>query len=154
MKNTVLTTLLAASLALSTLSFAQTGTTIQHASPVVAPTYLGLGYAQGTLQVLTSNTEADNLSLKVQAITFKNAQQPAGFEAVHTNTTLSEVVSYYWDALSELGFTGSVQKESRRAVTYSFEKGESRLAAVFTQDEGEVLADLSWLGTELAATTN
>lgn len=154
MKTTVLTTLLAASLALSTLSFAQTGTTTQHASPVAAPTYLGLGYAQGMLQVLTSNTEADNLSPKVQSLVHEDGLLPAGFEAVHINTTLSEVVSYYWNTLSKLGFTLSVKAASGDSVSYSFANGASRLAATFTEDNGSVLADLSWIGAELAATAN
>lgn len=137
---------------LGAVGFAQTETAIRHASPIAAPTYLGLGYVQGALQVSTSTTEAAYLSPKVQAIAFKDGQLPAGFKAVHTNTTLSEVASYYWNALSELGFTTSVDSASRRVTSYRFENGDSRLLAVFTQDEGNVIADLSWIGTELAAT--
>ena len=151
MKTNIVNVLLTASIALTSLGFAQT---LQHDSPVAAPTYLGLGYVQGTLQVSTSNTDAISLSPKVQTIAFKEGQLSTGFEALHADTTLSEVVSYYWDTLSELGFTGSVQEESRRVVTYSFSNGNDVLEAVFTQDEGEVLADFSWTGTELASTGN
>lgn len=152
MKISILTLLLSVSMTLGTVGFAQTETAIRHASPVVAPTYLGLSYVQGVLRVSTSNTDADYLSPKVQTITYKEGQQPAGFQALHTDTTLSEVVSYYWKALSELGFTTSVDAGSRRVTSYRFENGDSRLLAVFTQDEGNVVADLSWIGTELAAT--
>ena len=156
MKKSILNLLLAASMALTAISFAQSADpspTPQHASPVAAPTYLGLGYNKGILQVSTSTTEADTLSPKVQTIAFKDGQLPAGFEALHTNTGFTEVVSYYWGALTRLGFTGSVDSESRRVVSYSFSNGNSRLMAVFTQDEGNVVADLSWIGTELAATS-
>lgn len=142
--------LLAASITMGAVGFAQIETPIQHASPVVAPTYLGFGYVRGALQVSTSNTEADHLSPKVQAIAYKDGQQPAGFRALHADTTLSEVTSYYWDALSELGFTSSMEAGSRRITSYRFENGDSRLLAVFTQNEGNIVADLSWIGTELA----
>ncbi len=152
MKTSILSILFAASMTLGALSFAQTETAIRHASPVAAPTYLGLSYVQGTLQVSINSTEAANVSPKVQTIAFKSGQQPAGFRALHADTTLSEVTSYYWDALSELGFTSSMNAGSRRVTSYRFENGDSRLLAVFTQDQGNVVADLSWIGTELAAT--
>ena len=152
MKKIILNALLAASMTLGAISFAQTETAIQHASPVVAPTYLGIGYVRGALQISTSDTEADYLSPKVQTITYKEGQQPDGFQALHADTTLSEVVSYYWDALSELGFSSSMDAGSRRVTSYRFENGYSRLVAVFTQNGGNVVADLSWIGTELAAT--
>lgn len=152
MKKSILNTLLAASMTLSAVGLAQTGTATGHASPVVAPTYLGLGYVQGTLQVSTSSSSAADLSPLVQAITFKDGQQPAGFKALHADTTLSEVVDYYWTTLSELGFTNAMDAASRRVVSYRFENGDSRLLAVFTQNEGDVVADLSWIGTELATT--
>ncbi len=157
MKKSILSILLTSAMTLAAVSFAQTDAAtpnLQHASPVAAPTYLGLGYDKGTLQVSTSLTRADALSPKVQTIAFKNDQLPAGFKAVHANTTLSEVVSYYWDALSELGFTGSVDAESRRVVSYSFSNGNSRLLAVFTQRDGSVAADLSWTSAELVAAAN
>jgi hypothetical protein len=157
MKKSILSILLTASMTLAAVSFAQTDAatpTLQHASPVAAPTYLGLGYDKGILQVSTSTTQADALSPKVQTIAFKNDQLPAGFEALHTNTGLTEVVGYYWDALSKLGFTGSVDSESRRVVSYRFSNGNGRLMAVFTQNEKGVLADLSWTSAELVATAN
>jgi hypothetical protein len=67
---------------------------------------------------------------------------------------LSEVVDYYWNALSALGFTSSMDAASRRVVSYRFENGDSRLLAVFTQNGGNVVADLSWIGTELTAAAN
>ena len=152
MNKRIVNLLRAASMTLGIVGFAQTETAIRHASPIAAPTYLGLGYVQGALQVSTSNTEAAYLSPKVQTNTYKEGQQPAGFRAVHADTTLSEVASYYWNALSRLGFTTSVDSGSRRVTSYRFENGGSRLLAVFTQDEGNVVADLSWIGTELAAT--
>jgi len=151
MKTSIMNVLLTAGIALTSLGFAQT---LEHDSPVAAPTYLGLDYVQGTLQVSTSGTDAIGFSPKVQTIAFKEGQLNTGFEALHADTTLSEVVSYYWDALSELGFTGAVQEGSRRVVTYSFGNGNNVLEAVFTQDEGEVLVDVSWTGTELASTGN
>ena len=155
MNKRIVNLLLAASMTVGAVSFAQTDAatpTLQHASPVAAPTYLGLNYAQGILQVSTSTTEADALSPKVQTIAFKEGQLPAGFEAVHANTGFTEVVSYYWGALTRLGFTGSVDSESRRVVSYSFSNGNSRLKAVFTQSEKGVLADLSWTSPELVST--
>ncbi len=154
MKTSILNILFAASMSLTTIGFAQSAiaTPSLHASPVAAPTYLGLGYVQGALRVLTSSTSAANLSPEAQTIALKDGQRPAGFKALHPNTTLSEVVSYYWDALSELGFTTSVDSGSRRVTSYRFENGDSRLLAVFTQDRGNVVADLSWIGAELAAT--
>lgn len=154
MKKIILNTLLTASMTLGAISLAQTEAAIQHTSPVAAPTYLGLGYVNGALQVSTSITEADHLSPKVQTIAFKNGQLPAGFKALHTNTGLTEVVGYYWSTLRELGFTGSVDEESRRVVGYSFKNGNSRLKAVFTQNERGVLANLSWTSAELVATAN
>lgn len=157
MKKSILNSLLAATMTLTTVSFAQTDaatSTLQHTSPVAAPTYLSLDYTQGILQVATSTSEADTLSPKVQTIAFKDGQLPAGFEALHANTGFTEVVSYYWDALTRLGFTGSVDTESRRVVSYSFSNGNSRLKAVFTQNEKGVLADLSWTSAELVATSN
>lgn len=152
MNKSILNFLLTAGMTLGAVSFAQTGTAI-HASPVAAPAYLGLGYVQGTLRVSTSSTSAASLSPEAQTITYKEGQRPAGFEALHANTTLSEVVSYYWGALSGLGFTSSIEAGSRRVTSYRFEKGDSRLLAVFTQDEGNVVADLSWIGAELVATS-
>lgn len=155
MKKSILSTLLTASMTLAAVSSAQTDAAtpnLQHASPVAAPTYLGLDYAQGILQVSTSTTQAEVLSPLVQTIAFKNDQLPAGFEARHTNTGFTEVVSYYWDALTKLGFTGSVDTESRRVVSYSFSNGNSRLKAVFTQNGKGVLADLSWTSAELVST--
>jgi len=153
MKKSILNALLAASMTLGAVSFARTETTIRPASPVSAPTYLGLGYVQGTLQVSTSSTTAAHLSPLAQTFAFKSGQQPTGFRALHADTTLSEVVSYYWDALSELGFTSSMDAGSRRVARYRFENGDSRLLAVFTQDGGNVVADLSWTGAELVATS-
>jgi hypothetical protein len=157
MKKSILSILLTSAVTLAAVSFAQTDAatpTLQHASPVAAPTYLGLKYAQGILQVSTSTTEADALSPKVQTIAFKEGQLPAGFEALHTNTGFTEVVGYYWGALTRLGFTGSVDSESRQVVSYSFSNGNSRLKAVFTQSEKGVLADLSWTSPELESTAN
>ena len=157
MKKGIFTVLVAASMTIAAVSFAQIDAatqTLQHASPVVAPTYLGLGYGKGILQVLTSTTEADALSPLVQTIAFKDGQLPAGFEALHTNTGFTEVVGYYWDALTRLGFTGSVDSESRRVVSYSFSNGNSRLKAVFTQNGKGILADLSWISPELVSTAN
>lgn len=157
MKKSILNLLLAAGMTLGAVGFAQTETLTEHTSPVVAPTYLGLGYVQGALQVSTSSTGAASLSPEVltiafKAITYKDGRQPAGFRALHADTTLSEVVSYYWEALSELGFTSSVDAGSRSVTSYRFENGDSRLLAVFTQDGGNVVADLSWIGAESVAT--
>jgi hypothetical protein len=157
MKKSILNILLTASMTLAAVSFAQTDAatpTLQHASPVAAPTYLGLGYDKGILRVATSTIQADDLSPGVQTIAFKDGQLPAGFKAVHTNTGFTEVVGYYWDALTRLGFTSSVDSESRRVVSYSFSNGNSRLKAVFTQNEKGILADLSWTSAELVATSN
>lgn len=157
MKKSILSTLLTASMTLAAVGFAQTDAathSLQHASSVAAPTYLGLGYVQGSLQVSTSTTEADALSPKIQSIAFKDSRLPAGFKAVHTNTTLSEVASYYWDALTKLGFTASLDTVSNDSVSYSFKNGNSRLLAAFTQREGGIVADLSWTSAELVATSN
>lgn len=156
MKTNILNILFAASMTL-TIGLAQSAAatpSLQHASPVAAPTYLGLSYVQGALQVSINRTDAAKLSPKVQTIAFKNGQRPSGFLALHADITLSEVVSYYWDALSELGFTSSMDTGSRRVTSYRFENGNSRLMAVFTQNGDNVVADLSWIGTELTTTAN
>jgi len=157
MKTTVLNILFAANMTLTTIGLAQSAAatpSLQHASPVAAPTYLGLSYVRGALQVSINSMDAAKLSPKVQTIAFKDGQQPAGFRALHADTTLSEVTSYYWDALSELGFSSSMDAGSRRVTSYRFENDDSRLLAVFTQNGGNVVADLSWIGTELTATAN
>lgn len=148
--------LVAASLTLSTVSFAQTTASTpnpQHTSPVAAPTYLGLGYVRNTLRVSMSGTKADTLSPPVRTIAFKNGQLEAGFDALHADTSLTEVIDYYWNALSALGFTGSVAGVSRQVTSYSFKNGDSRLEAVFTQRGSDILADLSWTGAALASAT-
>lgn len=151
MNKTLLTTVLTAGATLSALGFSQSEPAPQQVSPVVAPTYLGLGYSQNTLQVSTSNDAAD-LSPLIDTITFEDGQLSSGFDALHTSTSLSEVVSYYWETLSDLGFSGSVEALSREAVSYSFRNGAERLRATFTQQTNGVSADLSWTGAELIST--
>jgi hypothetical protein len=155
MKKSILSTLLTASMTLSAVSFAQTTASTAnppHASPVAAPTYLGFGYVRNTLRVSMSGTQADTLSPLVQTISFRNGPVDVGFQAVHADTSLTEVTDYYWNALGTLGFAGSVAGVSRAVASYSFTYGDSRLEAVFTQQGSDILADLSWTGAALAST--
>lgn len=156
MNKTLLTTVLTAGATLSTLSFSQSEPAPQPApqyvSPVVAPTYLGLGYSQDTLQVSTRSSDAADLSPLVHTITFEQGRLSSGFEALHADTSLSEVVSYYWKTLSDLGFSGSVEALSGETVSYSFRNGAERLRATFTQQTEGASADLSWTGAELIST--
>jgi hypothetical protein len=152
MKTSIMNVLLTSGIALTTIGFAQSETSLAHTSPVAAPTYLGLGYSQDTLQVSTSSTDAIGLSPKVQTIAFKEGQLNTGFEALHADTTLSEVVAYYWETLSDLGFRGSVEALSGEAVRYSFSNGGTHLEAVFTQHSSDISADFSWAGVELVST--
>jgi hypothetical protein len=150
MTKTLLTTALTAGATLSALGFSKSEPALQHVSPVVAPTYLGLGCSQNTLQVSTSSSDAADLSPLVHTVTFEKGQLSSGFEALHADSSLSEVVSYYWETLSDLGFSGSVEALSGEAVNYSFSNGAERLRATFTQQTEGVSADLS--GAELIST--
>jgi hypothetical protein len=145
MKNALITTALTAITALSTLGFSQTAAP----SPVAAPTYLGLGYSRETLHVATSSRSGAALSPLVHTLTFEEGRLGRGFEALHTHTSLSEVVAYYWGALSELGFNGSVEALSGGAVNYSFSNGAEHLDATFTQHPEGISANLVWGGAEL-----
>lgn len=67
-----------------------------------------------------------------------------GFQAVHADTSLTEIVDYYWNTLTELGFESSVKTMSRHEIVYAFENGDRAVTAVFSQQGDRVVADLSW----------
>lgn len=156
MKKSTLISLLATGLTFSTLSSAQTevvtsAPTRQHASPVSAPGYLGLTYNQGELHVTFGDIRTDNLSPRFLSVGLERGQESAGFRAVHSSTSLTEIVNHYWGTLAGLGFEGSVSAATRDVVTYTFANGDRALTAVFIQQGSSVVADLSWTHTELVA---
>lgn len=145
MKKTLLT-LLAPALTLS-LSSAQPEPAVpvlEHASPVAAPGYLGLSFDGGELRVRLSDVQAAHLSPEFQTVGLKQGQPDTGFRAVHTDTSLTEIVTYYWSRLAELGFESSVATSDRYRVVYAFRNGDRELTAIFTQQSDAVVADLSW----------
>ncbi|CAA9551950.1 MAG: hypothetical protein AVDCRST_MAG86-1503 [uncultured Truepera sp.] len=147
-------TLLAPALTLS-LSSAQpepTTPVLDHASPVAAPGYLGLSFNRGELRVRLSDVQAAHLSPKFQTVGLKQGQPDTGFRAVHADTSLTEIVNYYWSRLAELGFESSVATTDRYRVVYAFRNGERELTAIFTQQSAAVVADLSWPLEALATT--
>lgn len=156
MKKNALIFLLAIGLTFSTLSSAQTEVaasvpTRQHASPVSAPGYLGLTYSQSELHVTFSDVRTNNLSPKFISVGLAQRQESAGFRAVHSSTSLTEIVNYYWGTLTKLGFEGLVSTATRDMVTYTFANGDRDLTAVFTRQGSSVVADLSWTHTESVA---
>ncbi len=151
MKKTLLT-LLAPALTLSLSSAQPEPTTpVQHASPIAAPGYLGLSFNGGELQVRLSDVQVAHLSPEFQTVGLKQGQPNTGFRAVHTDTSLTKIVTYYWSRLAELGFESSVATSDRYRVVYAFRNGDRELTAVFTQQSDAVVADLSWPLETLAA---
>jgi len=75
---------------------------------------------------------------------------PAGFGSVHPYASLTEVVSYYWDALTRLGFEGRAEAVSAETTVYTFENGGAQVKVVFAQQEDAVTASVSWTQAEVA----
>lgn len=144
MKKTLLTLLAPAlTLGLSSAQPEPTTPVFEHASPVAAPGYLGLSFNGGELRVRLSDVQAARLSPEFQTLGLKQGQPDTGFRAVHADTSLTEIVNYYWSRLAELGFESSVAITDRYRVVYAFGNGERELTAVFTQQGDAVVADLS-----------
>lgn len=127
--------------------------TLQYASPVVAPGYLGLGNDVGGLIVSFSRAKRAASSPLVEAAEVTEGPHGLDLRALHADTSLTEIVDYYWRALTGLGFTGSVKASTRGKVTYAFVDGERHLEAVFTWQGGDVTADLSWTPVNLVSLT-
>lgn len=132
----------------ASLSSAQTQLTVptlQNASPVAAPGYLALSLDEGSeLQVRLSDNQAKGSSPKFQTVGLKQGQTKAGFRTVHANTSLTEILDYYWNTLTELSFESSVETMSRFDMVYAFENGNRAVTAVFSQQGNSIVADLSW----------
>ncbi len=107
------------------------------------PGYLQLSYDQGTLQaVLTGSGDAASPTFRTSAL---KGEHDAGFRTVHTYTSLSEVVSYYWNALTRLGFEGTAESVAGATAIYTFEKDELQVRVVFSQEADNITVKLSWL---------
>lgn len=136
----------------ASLSSAQTQptvlTTLQNASSVAVPGYISLSLDEGSeLRVGLSDVQARSSSPMYQTVGLKQRQPEPGFQAVHADTGLTEIVDYYRNTLTltELGFGSLVETISRYGVVYAFEKGDHAMTAVFTQQDDSVAADLSWI---------
>jgi len=154
MKNLVLTLAIAATLSsLGSAQNVEATSTLQHASPVAAPGYLGLEDDTSGLVVSFSRAKQAASSPRVEAAEVTEGPHGSELRALHADTSLTEIVAYYWRALTGLGFTGSVEATTRGEVTYAFVDGEHHLEAVFTRQGGDVTADLSWTQANLVSLT-
>lgn len=142
---TLIVVLFLFSVSLSSAQTQPTVPTLQSASSVAVPGYISLSVDEGgELQVSFSDVRARSSSPRFQTLGLKQGQPEAGFRAVHTDTSLTEIVDYYWNTLTDLGFQSSVKTMSRYKIAYAFENGNRDLTAVFTEQGDSVVADLSW----------
>lgn len=151
--------LLAASLSFGALASAHNGVqtgnataseVLEHVTSASNPGYLQLSY-DDTLHLEFSDAKTADVSPRLQAVGFKQSLSEAGFQAVHARASLSETANYYWNALSGLGFAGTLEASSAEAVNYTFSREGRTIEAAFAQRGDVVVATLSWAPTTLAA---
>lgn len=135
-----------AGLALCTLGFAKTPSSVsgsRHVTSVAAPGHLGFS-DDGTLHLVLSPQPALSLSPLLSAVSLRQGPTAVGFRATHEETTLGQAVSYYYDTLTGLGFSGALEHLSADMLRYSFTKGERDISAVFVQQEDAITVTVSW----------
>lgn len=106
---------------------------------------LPLSYDDGELLVVLSSS--DEASLSPATTTTNRDERATGtvFQAVHTYTSLSEVIDYYWNALTSLGFEGTIDAVTADTSSYTFTNDDNQLTAVFTWQGDKVAVDLAWI---------
>lgn len=74
-----------------------------------------------------------------------------GFEALHTSTSLSAVIDYYWYTFTNMGYTATMDSFNRDSSSYSFDKGVGQLKVVFTTLEDDVAVSVTSAPTLVAS---
>lgn len=117
--------------------------TYRHVTSVTEPGHLGFS-DDGDLHLVLSPHPALSLSPELATVSLRQGPTAVGFRATHERTALGGAVSYYYDTLSGLGFSGVLEGQSADTVRYSFAKGARDISAVFAQDEDAVTVTVSW----------